>query len=73
MRRHRGRRTAEVLSWTQETPGLPESRFPGEEAPVPAWEQEHDCCTVEQVHGWFGGTRVITTVHEAECPAWSAR
>jgi len=55
---------------------LGERAWAGEErAPdrVRAWEREYDCCVVERVWGWLGGTVVVTTVHRAECPVWSAR
>ncbi|XIG72918.1 hypothetical protein C1N81_05470 (plasmid) [Streptomyces sp. SGAir0957] len=39
----------------------------------PALPRPHTCCTVEQVHGFFGSTVVVTTLHAGDCPVWSAR
>ncbi|MFZ3467462.1 hypothetical protein ACODT3_43990 [Streptomyces sp. 4.24] len=53
-----------------ELPELPEQREP---VRVPLGERTYDCCAVERVHGWLGGTAVVTTVHAPGCPVWSAR
>ncbi|WP_432171150.1 hypothetical protein [Streptomyces sp. 1222.5] len=47
----------------------------GQEQPVNTSvpERVYDCCAVERVRGWLGGTAVITVVHRADCPVWSAR
>ncbi|MFC9915374.1 hypothetical protein [Streptomyces sp. NPDC127197] len=47
------------------TPELPE------QVEVRALERTYDCCAVEQVRGWLGGTALITTIHAEQCPAWS--
>ncbi|MCT6782262.1 hypothetical protein LXH09_37200 [Streptomyces sp. CS7] len=41
-------------------------------APVPV-RRVFDCCAVKQVRGWAGSTVLVTTVHEPQCPVWSAR
>ncbi len=53
-----------------DTGGLGQEQL-ADPAPVP--EREYDCCAVQRVRGWLGGTAVVTVVHRAGCPVWSAR
>ncbi|WP_435279940.1 hypothetical protein [Streptomyces sp. 1222.5] len=52
-------------------PGRLAQEQPADPGPVP--EREYDCCVVERVRGWLGGTAVVTAVHQADCPVWSPR
>ncbi|GLW18594.1 hypothetical protein Stsp01_53370 [Streptomyces sp. NBRC 13847] len=41
--------------------------------PARVRQRAYDCCGVERVRGWLGGTVVVTTVHQEHCPVWSRR